>query len=370
MTETETGKEVTRAARVLREASPPTGNGRFDSCTGARLEPCLVRSPAAGCAATRSRDNRETGKSGGARVMTKSSFSAPQANTMNTSMNNGLPPQKSSREEQVQETQELATVPELDLTVDLLSDKPIVLRAIDCIQGMRSLPDGSVDVVVTSPPYNIGVPYRTYVDNLPQPDYYKWMWTWIGELRRILASSGSFFLNVGASSRNPDLPHEIALGLKRVGLVLQNTVHWIKSISVEEPDGTRVTVGHYKPVNSARVITNCHEYIFHISHEGEVPLDKLAIGIPFKDKSNISRFAANGGKDLRCRGNTWFIPYQTNYTRGALHPAQFPVELAEVLHQAARPQLGLGRARPLRRVRRFGPCSQALPSPEVHRAGC
>ena len=248
---------------------------------------------------------------------------------MNTSINNGLAAQKSSHEEQPQETREFATSAELNLKVDLLSDEPIVLRATDCIQGMRSLPDGSVDVVVTSPPYNIRARYLTYVDNLPPPDYYKWMWAWITEVRRILATSGSFFLNVGASSRNPDLPHEIALGLKKVGLVLQNTFHWVKSISVEEPDGKRVTVGHHKPVNSPHIITNCHEYIFQISHHGEVPLDKRAIGIPFKDKSNINRFPANNGKDVRCRGNTWFLRYPTNYNRGALHPAQFPVELPE-----------------------------------------
>ena len=248
---------------------------------------------------------------------------------MNTLRTDRLPPQQSSREEPAQETRELTKTPELDLRVDLLSDEPIVLRAVDCIQGMQSLPDGSIDLVVTSPPYNIGVPYLTCDDSLPQADYYHWMWAWMAEVQRVLAPGGSFFLNLGASSRNPDLPHEIAVGLKGLGLVQQNEIHWIKSISVEEPDGKRVTVGPFKPVNSAHVITNCHEYIFHISHDGQVPLDRLAIGIPFKDKSNVSRFAGNNGKDLRCRGNTWFIRYPTNYNRGALHPAQFPVELAE-----------------------------------------
>jgi site-specific DNA-methyltransferase (adenine-specific) len=248
---------------------------------------------------------------------------------MNASSIDRLPPQQSSREEPAQETRDLTNPPELDLRVDLLSDEAIVLRAVDCIQGMQSLPDGSIDLVVTSPPYNIGVRYLSYKDSLPRADYYKWLWACIGEVGRVLAPSGSFFLNLGASSRNPDLPHEIAVGVKGLGLVKQNEIHWIKSISVEEPNGTRVTVGPFKPVNSAHVITNCHEYIFHISHDGQVPLDRLAIGIPFKDKSNAGRFPGNKGKDLRCRGNTWFIRYPTNYNRGALHPAQFPIELPE-----------------------------------------
>ncbi len=261
---------------------------------------------------------------------------------MSTSTLVGLAPQQSSREEQAQETQELANAAELDLKVDLLSDEPIALRAADCIQAMRSLPDGSVDLIVTSPPYNIGVPYLTYYDKLPRADYLRWTWAWMAEVRRILAADGSFFLNVGGRIKDPSLPHTIAEGLGQAGLVLQNEIHWIKSISVQEPDGTRVTVGHFKPVNSDRYLNNCHEYIFHITKEGNVPMERKAIGVPFKDKSCINRFAGNGGRDLRCRGNAWFIRYPANYNRGVVHPAQFPVELPQVLHQAARLQLGTG----------------------------
>ncbi len=41
----------------------------------------------------------------------------------------------------------------------------------DCLQFLRALPDASVDVVVTSPPYNIGVAYLSYVDRLPHEPY-------------------------------------------------------------------------------------------------------------------------------------------------------------------------------------------------------
>lgn len=152
----------------------------------------------------------------------------------------------------------------------------------------------------------------------------------MAQVSRILAPTGSFFLNLGASTKDPDLPFDIVTGLKRVGLVRQNTIHWIKSISVQEPDGTRVTVGPFKPLNSARYITNCHEYIFHLSKDGNVPLDRKAIGVPFKHKSCIKRFAGNQGLDVRCRGNVWFIRYPANYNRKGSHPAQFPVELPEL----------------------------------------
>ena len=38
----------------------------------------------------------------------------------------------------------------------------------DCVDGMSRLPAGSVDVIVTSPPYNIGKAYTTYDDTIPR----------------------------------------------------------------------------------------------------------------------------------------------------------------------------------------------------------
>jgi hypothetical protein len=70
-----------------------------------------------------------------------------------------------------------------------------------------------------------------------------------------------------------------------------------------------------------------HEHIFHLTLNNDVQLDRLAIGIPFQDKTNITRIGH--ARDLRCRGNTWFIPYPTVKTRAQKywHPGTFPVEL-------------------------------------------
>ncbi len=113
--------------------------------------------------------------------------------------------------------------------------------------------------------------------------------------------------------------------------VLQNTIHWIKAVSLEEEDGTALSRGHFKPINSRRFLNDCHEYIFHLTPEGTTPLDRLALGVPYQDKSNIARWSHTGGSDLRCRGNTWFVPYKTIKSRDKQrpHPATFPIELAE-----------------------------------------
>ena len=57
-------------------------------------------------------------------------------------------------------------------------------------------------------------------------------------------------------------------------------------------------------------------------------LDKSAIGVPYQDKSNIGRWKG-ATSDLRPRGNTWFIPYETIH-ESRPHPTVFPVKLPEM----------------------------------------
>src|SRR5947207_12037993 len=168
------------------------------------------------------------------------------------------------------------------------------LRNEDCLKGMAKLPNEHVDLVVTSPPYNLGIRYRQYSDRQDRQFYLRWCGEWAAQIRRILKPSGSFFLNLGAAPSNPMLPHEIATELRNL-FVLQNTIHWIKSIAIEDR-----TYGHFKPISSKRFLNDCHEYVFHFTVDGKVDIDRLALGVPYQDKSNISRWSHTGGADLPC----------------------------------------------------------------------
>jgi site-specific DNA-methyltransferase (adenine-specific) len=203
------------------------------------------------------------------------------------------------------------------------------LQLTDCLDGMSQLRKHSIDLVVTSPPYNLGICYGKYFDRRKRGDYLGWCRQWAGELPRVLKPAGSFFLNLGASPSNPMLPHEFVLQLCEL-FVLQNTIHWIKAITIDE-EGVSVSRGHFKPINSRRFLNDCHEYIFHLTPAGRTPIDRLALGVPYADKSNIARWHHTRGRDRRCRGNNWFIPYKTIMRRekDRPHPATFPVELAE-----------------------------------------
>jgi site-specific DNA-methyltransferase (adenine-specific) len=222
----------------------------------------------------------------------------------------------------------------------------------DCVAGMAQLVAASVDLIVTSPPYNLGIAYSKYADTADRESYLAWCEEWASQARRVLKNDGSLFLNVGASPANPLLPHELVMRMQR-HFILQNTIHWIKAISIEDDDGEPVSRGHFKPINSPRYLNDCHEYVFHLTPHGRTPIDRLALGVPYADKSNIARWDHTGGSDLRCRGNTWFVPYRTIQRRDKErpHPATFPVELAVnciKLHGVARvgtmldPFLGIG----------------------------
>ncbi|HXW66712.1 MAG TPA: site-specific DNA-methyltransferase [Thermoplasmata archaeon] len=205
----------------------------------------------------------------------------------------------------------------------------------DAVRGLaRRIPAGGADVVVTSPPYNVGAPYGRYADDRPRAEYIDWLRAVSAAVDRVLSDAGSFFLNVGGRPSDPWLPWDVARAVAE-RFRLQNVIHWVKSIAIDRASAGRdsgvrrdLALGHYKPLLSARYLHGAHEYIFQFTRRGDVPIDRLAIGVPFADKSNVERWRASRG-DLRCRGNTWFLPYPTirERARDRPHPATFPVEL-------------------------------------------
>lgn len=208
----------------------------------------------------------------------------------------------------------------------------------DCIAGMREkLEKGSVDVVVTSPPYNLGIGYKRYDDRMPRQEYLKWLCQWAETVKEILSNKGSLFLNIGSKPSDPWVPFQVLFEMRKY-FQLQNVIHWIKSIAIQREDvgnypriTGNVSVGHYKPIQSARYLNDCHEYIFHLTKHGDVKLDRLAIGVEYQDKSNVTRWDSVRG-DKHCRGNTWFVPYETIRSRDdeRPHPATFPVKIPKM----------------------------------------
>jgi site-specific DNA-methyltransferase (adenine-specific) len=204
----------------------------------------------------------------------------------------------------------------------------------DCIDFMKKMNGDKVDVIITSPPYNLGKNYSKYKDNKERDEYINWMGSVAIESLRILKEDGSFFLNVGGKPSDPWLEFDVAREFNK-HYHLQNVIHWIKHISIPKDSASTqqnllngdISFGHFKPINTNRYLNQCHEYIFHFTKTGIVQLDKLGIGVAYQHKSNVTRWKEK--RDIRDRGNVWFIKYENKQGGVAPvpHPTLFPEKL-------------------------------------------
>ena len=265
--------------------------------------------------------------------------------------------------------------PEPEPSIKLVDDIEYKFIVGDCIEELKNLPDKTISLVVTSPPYNIGLKYHKYEDKKPREQYLEWIYDIFTELKRVLKDEGHIFLNMGYTNKDPWISMEVALKLKDI-LVLQNKITWVKSISVpdELPDpfinhlkslnksnksdiinikslesifndyvntnnkdilnkkNPTVTHGQYKPINSNRYINVTNEDIYHFTKTDKIECDRNGVGVPYKWKCNlIHRKTKIIKPDIRCKGNSWFIPYDTINSKKerGYHPAIFPEGLAE-----------------------------------------
>jgi len=91
----------------------------------------------------------------------------------------------------------------------------------DCIEVMKTLPDKSIDLIFADPPFNIGIKYDVYNDNISYEEYYQWSEKWIQETYRLLKDNGSMYIAIG-----DEFAAEINIILKRTGFYFRNWIIW------------------------------------------------------------------------------------------------------------------------------------------------
>jgi len=100
----------------------------------------------------------------------------------------------------------------------------------DCLKYLPKIPDESIDLVVTSPPYNLGIDYGICKDKLPWDEYYSWCESWLREIYRILKRDGRLCLNhyfsCGDSSFRTAPLMELYNVTKRIGFKHHSLAIW------------------------------------------------------------------------------------------------------------------------------------------------
>jgi site-specific DNA-methyltransferase (adenine-specific) len=172
----------------------------------------------------------------------------------------------------------------------------------NCVDGLKLLNNESIDLTITSPPYKEADGFS-----------FELIQKVAKELYRVHKKNTLCFVNFGHLAGYKSRPFLVALEFEKSGFEWIDTITWIKN--------------HYTPIQGNKRLNNLTEFIFMFSKGKNYYLDRLSIGIPYKDKSNIGRYS---NKDLRCGGNTWYIPYETiQNKKQKIHKDRFPLGLPE-----------------------------------------
>lgn len=202
----------------------------------------------------------------------------------------------------------------------------------DCREVLKTLPSNSVELVVTSPPYNVGIGYGNWKDELPLNEYLELTETWLKECYRILADGGKICVNLpnNDSSNIAFLHYNL---MKKIGFNFKCNIVWIKwdwnrkekfAVSKWKTDKFRFPSGN-------PILINAYEIVLVMQKNHGY----------FTGKRDLTFYEFN-----KWKYNVWFIPPLTDRT----HPAPFPIELPRRLiklysfvgHTVLDPFLGSG----------------------------
>ena len=191
-------------------------------------------------------------------------------------------------------------------------DNPYLNKIIntDVLQGLAELPDGSVHVAITSPPYNLEKDYEHHADDLDYTKYLDWMReVWTATLR-VLVTGGRLCINIGENKRqNITYPTFSAFINQCVdlGMLYRGTIIWNKNSAAKH-----CAWGSWKSCSNPHVVPR-HEYIVIFSKD---------------------QFKLEGDKEKCDITDQEFMEYTRSvWTMGPAHkkqighPAPFPEEL-------------------------------------------
>lgn len=200
-------------------------------------------------------------------------------------------------------------------------DNKITLFNGDCLKLLKMIPDNTISLIVTSPPYNIGKEYekRTKIS-----EYYKWQRDILQECHRILKTDGSICWQVGNYIDNGEvIPLDMLLYpiFTELKMKMRNRIIW--------------HFGH--GLHATKRFSGRHETIMWFTKTDDYYFDIDPIRVPQK-YPNKKYFKGTRKGELSCNPNgknpsdVWEIPnVKNNHIEKTEHPCQFPVGLIERL---------------------------------------
>ncbi|MFZ0532259.1 MAG: site-specific DNA-methyltransferase [Anaerolineales bacterium] len=194
-----------------------------------------------------------------------------------------------------------------------LVENPVPVECLNRIfcssaENMTELPDNSIHLIVTSPPYNVG---KDYDADLTLPEYLVFLERVWAEVFRLLVPGGRACVNIANLGRKPYIPLDawITQSMLRLGYLMRGEIIWNKAASA----GSSTAWGSWKSATNP-TLRDVHEYILVFSKG------------TFK-RQNVQPRESTISKEefLEFTKSVWTFPAEPASKIG--HPAPFPVEL-------------------------------------------
>jgi adenine-specific DNA-methyltransferase len=217
------------------------------------------------------------------------------------------------------------------ITGDFSEHADVVLRCGDCLEFLRAIPDKTITLIVSSPPYNIG---KEYEKKTAIEEYLSKQKPVIAELYRILKDEGSLCWEVGNFVDKGEVyPLDIYYYpiFKELGLHLRNRIIW--------------HFGH--GLHASKRFSGRYESIIWFTKSGKYKFNLDSIRVPskypgkrhfkgtLKGKPSCNPLGKNPSDMWEVIKNDWEneiwnIPnVKSNHPEKTIHPCQFPIELVE-----------------------------------------
>jgi adenine-specific DNA-methyltransferase len=208
-----------------------------------------------------------------------------------------------------------------EIASQFAQSEKIVVYAGDCLDLLKSIPDDSLQLVVTSPPYNIG---KEYEKKLQLDLYLQQQALVIAECVRVLSPKGSICWQVGNYvDKGAIVPLDAVLYpiFAHLGLRMRNRIVWHFEHGLY---CSRRFSGRYETMVW---FTKSDDYVFNLD---PVPVPQKYPGKKYFKGPKAGQYSGNPlGKNP---GDLWVIPnVKSNHVEKTEHPCQFPVELIERL---------------------------------------
>lgn len=109
----------------------------------------------------------------------------------------------------------------------------------DIMDGFKSIPNDSIDLIVTSPPYNVNIDYDSWDDALPKDEYFQWVESWLKECYRVLKDDGRIAINILMEANMKQCSERVFVPSEYWNIMKLVGFHWFGLIHLEELSSQR-----------------------------------------------------------------------------------------------------------------------------------